>query len=201
MKPNVDRKVLESQTVQKSTHDQSSRWRVLDVNDHVMVKNGRNKLPAWVPGTIVEQLGEVTFMVKFPDGTTRKCHINQLRKLGTPSTEEEPTSIDHPSHALEDVSNSIEESPVTGEIIPPIMPDLPEESPPLSDSESVSEDSDDPDLVIPLTGTPAPVPAESPRASGCLLEQQPTSNDKSSGVSITSTRYPSRNCKPPDRYV
>ena len=171
--------MLESQTVQKSTHDQSSQWRVLDVDDHVMVKNGRNKLPAWVPGTIVEQLGEVTFMVKFPDGTTRKCHINQL-------CEEEPTSIDHPSPALEDVSDSTEESPVTGEIIPPIMPDLPEESSPLPDSESVSEDSDDPDLVIPLTGTPAPVP-ESSRAPDRPLEQRPISGDKSNGASTTST--------------
>lgn len=80
LKPSIDRKVLDSQSAQKENHDLTCRVRSLNEGDLVMVKNDRDKQPAWFQGTITEKLGNVTFMVKLANGTSRKCHIDQLRK-------------------------------------------------------------------------------------------------------------------------
>jgi hypothetical protein len=44
-----------------------------------MVRNYRSNGPKWLMGTIVEQIGPVTYDVKI-DGITHKRHVDQLRE-------------------------------------------------------------------------------------------------------------------------
>lgn len=52
-----------------------------------MVRSYRNNQLRWVPGEAVERFGQVSFKVKLSDGSTRRCHVDQLRKRSKPSRE------------------------------------------------------------------------------------------------------------------
>ena len=45
-----------------------------------MVKTYRENRVTWLPGTISEKRGEVSFIIKMSDGNCRRCHIDQIRK-------------------------------------------------------------------------------------------------------------------------
>ena len=53
--------------VHKAHHDLHAKARVLDVGQPVMVRNFIEG-PKWLPGTISQQHGPVTFEVKLEDG-------------------------------------------------------------------------------------------------------------------------------------
>lgn len=107
---NVSTRVIENQSRQKVYHDSSGKMRDLEEGDSVMVKNYREKQNPWIPGIIIQKLGEVTFMVKLTTGVTCKCHIEQMRHFqGTiPGTLEPETTLDNTP-----------ETSVTAEIVPP----------------------------------------------------------------------------------
>ena len=80
VKPDVSQVVYEKQAVQKRHHDQHSSLRDIDVGDLVMVKNYTGDHRSWLPGMVIEKHGTVMFLVKLTNGTTRRCHIDQLRR-------------------------------------------------------------------------------------------------------------------------
>ena len=53
LKPDCERKVLEKQAEQKSSHDRHAKTREWFVGQRVMVRNARPG-PNWVPATILE---------------------------------------------------------------------------------------------------------------------------------------------------
>ena len=71
--------MLEKQSKQKSSHDRRSRPREFIVGERVLVRNHRPG-PDWIPGTVVEVLGPVTYLVEMEEvGQRWKRHIDQLK--------------------------------------------------------------------------------------------------------------------------
>ena len=84
LKPDVSQNVHRSQERQKEHHDQHARQRTFHVGQTVMAKNMRAG-PSWVPGTIVQQLGPVTYLVDVSDGRVWKRHVDHLKDRGAES--------------------------------------------------------------------------------------------------------------------
>jgi hypothetical protein len=80
VKPDVSQVVYDKQVIQKQHHDQHSSLRNIDVGDLVMVKNYTRDHQSWLPGVVTEKYGTVMFVVKLTNGTSRRCHIDQLRR-------------------------------------------------------------------------------------------------------------------------
>lgn len=78
LRPNITNHVNNKQASQKSAHDKHLIVRKLCVGDQVMVRSYRCGDPKWVNGTVVKQMGEVSYMVKLSDGIVWKRHIDQL---------------------------------------------------------------------------------------------------------------------------
>ena len=77
--PYVQTSVMKSQLQQKKTHDQHAKVRDLCLHDNVFVRNYASG-PKWVPGTIVEQTGPISFKVQTDNQGVIKRHQDQLRK-------------------------------------------------------------------------------------------------------------------------
>ncbi len=60
LQPDCERAVVDKQSLQKSTHDRHAWPRTWSIGDRVMVQNARPG-PDWIPGTITELLGPVTY--------------------------------------------------------------------------------------------------------------------------------------------
>ena len=81
LKPDPERHVLDKQSQQKSSHDQRPRRREWFVGQRVMARNVRPG-PNWVPATILEVLGPVTYLVETTeDRQLWKRHLDQLKEL------------------------------------------------------------------------------------------------------------------------
>ena len=78
LKPDVEREVLDKQAQQKLTHDRRSREAVWTVGQRVMAKN-MGSGPNWIPATVTEVLGPVTYMVRIESGQVWKRHAEQLK--------------------------------------------------------------------------------------------------------------------------
>lgn len=78
LQPDCERSVLDKQSQQKMTHDRSSRLRAWSVGDKVMARNLRPG-PDWVPATIVDVLGPVSYMVETEEGQRWKRHSDQMK--------------------------------------------------------------------------------------------------------------------------
>ncbi len=70
MRPDLEQKVNEKQAKQKQQHDQHVKHRQFSVAQPVMVKNLRPG-PAWIPGTVVQQLEPVSYVVSVLVDTAR----------------------------------------------------------------------------------------------------------------------------------
>ena len=81
LRPDVSQNVHERQ---KEHHDQHAHQRTFHVGQTVMAKNMRAG-PSWVPGTIVQQLGPVTYLVDVSDGRVWKRHVDHLKDRGAES--------------------------------------------------------------------------------------------------------------------
>ena len=66
--PNLATRVQEQQDRQKSGHDQHTKLREFSVNAPVFVRDFATQELRWVPGTITEQKGFLTFHVQLTDG-------------------------------------------------------------------------------------------------------------------------------------
>ena len=63
LQPNREKSVADKQALQKSAHDRHVRSRDWIVGDRVLARNLRLG-PDWVPSTIVEVMGPVTYVIE-----------------------------------------------------------------------------------------------------------------------------------------
>ena len=80
MRPNVSSRVQRKQWQQKTTYDQLVKDREFHVNDPVFVRNFSATGPTWLPGTIMEVRGGLTFHIEMDDGRVFRRHINHIRR-------------------------------------------------------------------------------------------------------------------------
>ena len=101
--PSVEDSVTRSQAQQKRRHDQHARARDFILGQRVLVQNYRQG-PRWVPGTITNRLGPLTYTVQVAGGRLWKRHIDQLLETAdsprdsTASTNSDPAPelVDYP---------------------------------------------------------------------------------------------------------
>ena len=67
LRPGCEKSVLDKQAVQKSSHDRRANVQEFVVGDRVFARNLRPG-PEWVPSTILEVLGPVTYIVETDEG-------------------------------------------------------------------------------------------------------------------------------------
>ena len=133
-------KNVNQQAVQKAHHGLHANARVIDVGQGDMAHNFGEGLK-WLPGTIYQQHGPVTFEVKLEDGRLWKHHTDQL-KLQEQNHSSEPEG--HLSSDCEmdydpDILPSLEEHSLT-----PIMASQSTLNPitPKDDTQTVSASGD-----------------------------------------------------------
>lgn len=80
LKPDCERRVLEKQAQQKASHKSHSRDQKWFIGQRVMARNVRPG-PNWVPATIVEVQGPVTYLVETDDRQVWKRHLDQLKEF------------------------------------------------------------------------------------------------------------------------
>ena len=177
LKPNTERRVLDKQSAQKEKYDQHSSIRLFEVGDLVMVKTYRENRITWLPGTVSEKQGEVSFIIKMSGGNCRRCHIDQIRKRQSSLVLDEST--------LEDTSETTEHS-TDFTIVPNLSNSNRSTTDNPSNDESLSSDSQRETMN------------QSPNSDsniGNTSNPQVTDHDN-----VSEPRYPKRVRKPPDRY-
>ena len=92
LRPDINRNVALRQAQQKFQHDSHAHNRELFVGQRVMVRNLRPG-DKWVPGTIIERTGPLSYLVQVSGGQTWKRHIDHLRQMfDSPKEEDNFTS-------------------------------------------------------------------------------------------------------------
>ena len=177
--PNTEQSVMEKQSAQKSSHDRRSRSREFIVGDRVLVRNHRPG-PDWIPGTIIEVLGPVTFIVETEDGGQRwKRHIDQLKDWLAPTISDSSRSQSEThSEQSEQFFPDSSDPPTNSDTTEPAA----DETEPAADpTDSVVEETETPETEHTESTTPPEEPAES-------------------GSETVERRYPTRNRQPPNYY-
>ena len=77
LRPDINSRVQLRQQSQKWHHDQKARERKFQVGDSVSVRNFTTG-DTWLPGTIVESRGPLSFQVKLQDGRTVRRHLDHI---------------------------------------------------------------------------------------------------------------------------
>ena len=91
LRPSLSSRVLSRQADQKRLHDAHSKSREFEVGQSVLVRNLREG-PKWLPGTIVEKTGPVSYRVEVSDQRWRR-HADQLLDHGSVVTEKYPDVV------------------------------------------------------------------------------------------------------------
>ena len=91
LKPSTKTTVETRQATQKTNHDCHSQLRTFATGTAVMIKDFRHA-HQWIPGTIVQNLGPLTYQVDIGDEQLVKCHIDHIVQRQVPSTETTTTS-------------------------------------------------------------------------------------------------------------
>ncbi len=177
LRPEVEDRVVANQATQKMHHDRHSRQRDFFVGQRVMVRNLRPG-PQWIPGTIIERRGPVTYLVQVARDRIWKRHIDHLNK--TTDTPQNQTTLLRPTIKAEGPA----ETPVSlpdpdasslADTVPaPSTSGVPEPTP-------ESDSPTDPEHKVPLQ-TPSSPPTPTP------------------AISPPDRRYPQRTRRRPDRY-
>ena len=95
--PDTGVKVRESQARQSHGHDKHTRARAFQIGDRVYVRNFVG-VPTWLEGTILDQIGPVSFQVQLTDGRTRKRHVDHMRiRFPEEILPSEPIVVEGPS--------------------------------------------------------------------------------------------------------
>ena len=118
--PNVESVVCLSQAKQKAQHDSHVKEREFTIGQSVLAKNFHSGTK-WLPGTITEILGPVTYLVRMKNNLTWKRHVDQLRSRSSLSDEsslegsDSDTAVTYPASSIEQSdSNSLDEvAPIT----------------------------------------------------------------------------------------
>ena len=86
LQPDVGAKVHAAQARQKKQHDQHSQKRQVEVGNAVNVRNYSGG-PKWIPGTVIQDTGQLSATMELQDGTMVRRHPDQLvtRPAGDPS--------------------------------------------------------------------------------------------------------------------
>ena len=171
LRPDREKVVLDRQAKQKSGHDRRAKTREWIVGDRVLVRNHREG-PDWIPATIIEVLGPVTYIVETEQGYKWKRHADQIKDWLNAVCPVAPESSENVSEDLD----------VTAEV---------EGDPPAD----VVEPAADPFVVDPVEEAgPPPSPVEEtapPSTDQTVAVLPPTSSSR---------RYPARDRQPPTRY-
>ena len=80
LRPNLSSQIHHKQSQQKDCHDQETKDRSFNIDDQVFVRNFAATGPTWLPGTIIEAKGPVTFHIELTDGRVFRRHIDHIRK-------------------------------------------------------------------------------------------------------------------------
>ena len=115
LKPDYGRQVLEKQSLQKQAYDGHSHERNFMIGDDVMVKIHRHNCVTWQPGTVVEKLGPVSYIVNLRSGSRRRCHIDQILRREVPI---ETSTNTQPSAVVGDTTSEVNDDDAI-EILPP----------------------------------------------------------------------------------
>ena len=79
VKPSLQRKVEKRQTQTKFPNDGvNPKMRSFDLHQHVRVRNLRGGKERWIPWTIVEVKGPVSYIVRVPGNSRRYVHVDHL---------------------------------------------------------------------------------------------------------------------------
>ena len=172
LQPSCEKSVLDKQFQQKSAHDRRSRPRAWIAGDRVMVRNHRDG-PDWMPATVIEVLGPITYLVETDSGQKWKRHADQIKDWLSPA----PRVAQETEQPNSDVDSDTFET--ASEVSGP-EPDPSTDDP--TDSSSPEE---------PGAGTED--------GHGSLVEEaSPPGTEHSSTMSH---HYPSRARQPPHRYA
>ena len=93
LRPDIDKTVCEKQAQQKTDHDKRVHVHSFIVGEKVMVKNFRPG-PKWLPGTITQQDGPLSFTVCTESGQLWKRHSDHIKPLGKQTIRNEFTHVD-----------------------------------------------------------------------------------------------------------
>ena len=107
LKPQVATWVERKQALQKQYHDKGSRMREFDSGQRVLVENLRGE-PKWLPGTIIEKAGSVSYHVQVGEGIWWR-HADQIMSQKDGRLEKTEVLVRSSTEPLEgsDVSSSI----------------------------------------------------------------------------------------------
>ena len=118
MVPSVSRRVQQSQSQQKMTHDFHASDREIAEGDKVYTRNFAPLAAAkWLPGEVVQKSGPLSCQVQLQDGTVWKRHQDHVQKRFTEQSEEVTTPLDTEpqEESWELTPNLSETSPEDGE--------------------------------------------------------------------------------------
>ena len=181
--PNVKSRVVIKQEQQKDYHDTHAKMRILNPGDLVYIYNFSYG-ERWIPGTILEKTGPVSYKIQLLDGRITRRHQDHVR-LRYNSVPDVPTSCTQASMSA-----------------PPVVPadvSLPEQ-PPVD-----TESDDNPQPVGPsLPEAPSSDPSPSFKSPVTPPSSSPATSMGTSPESTTATpelRRSSRISKPPERLV
>ena len=108
---NVESAVHLSQAKHKTQHDSHAKGREFSIGESIMANNLRTGAP-WLPGTITERLGPVTYLVQMKTKLTWKRHVDQLRSQhqATDETAPEFVSVDDYIPAHTSITDAVSEN-------------------------------------------------------------------------------------------
>ena len=171
LQPSCEKSVLDKQSQQKSAHDRRSRSRAWIAGDRVMVRN-HHEGPDWIPATVMEVIGPVTYLVETDRGQRWKRHADQIKDWLSPAprvTQETENSNSEVDTDTFETASEVSSPGTDPNMEDPADSSLPEE---------------------PRAGTP-----ENPETP--TEETSPPDTEQSS---ILPRRYPTRARQPPHRY-
>jgi len=120
LRPSCESRVFEKQSQQKADHDQHARMRQFQIGSAVMAKDFRHHGRNWVPATVLERLGPLSYLVETRDHQVWRRHVDHLKSSGpatvpaVPQGQEGSDVWETPQAVDPDVENSDRQLP-TGE--------------------------------------------------------------------------------------
>ena len=158
--PDVESKVLTHQAKEIESHQ--GRPCSFSIGDPVFCRNYAGS-PYWVPGTLEERLGPLTFTARLTDGRVWKRHADQLLSRRPEELLREPSSFNQEQAGHAPSVTALPTAPAAG--------NLPS-SPPASDSTERSASSPE-EHAEPVVSVPCPAPPETPSVRRSARARQP----------------------------
>ena len=107
--PDLGSRVAKKQQKQKEAHDSKARGHSFEIGDVVYTRAYGQGQARWLPATVVQKTGPVSFKVQLDDTTIHRRHQDQIRKrLDAPVPENDATTQEN---GLETMSSSLTRIP------------------------------------------------------------------------------------------